>query len=104
MHSSKDYNDLLKLTENWLKRSGIIDIINILLENNFKVFLATDHENIQAKGWRNLMRKEKLGTNKSGSTSQRHLEYSENWLSDDFISNNPELKDSIVKEEQAIYF
>lgn len=104
MHSSKDYNDLLKLTENWLERSGIIDTINTLLDNNFKVFLATDHGNIQAKGWRNLIGKEKLGTNKSGSRSQRHLEYSENWLSDDFISNNPELKDSIVMEEQAIYF
>ncbi len=104
MHSSKDYNDLYKLTENWIERSAILAVINTLLENKFTIFITTDHGNIQAKGWRNLLGREKLGTNKSGSRSQRHLEYSEKWLSDEFISNNPEIKDSIVMEDQAIYF
>ena len=104
MHSSKDYNDLLKLTENWIERSEITTTIKYLLDANFKIFLTTDHGNIQAKGWRGLLGKEKLGSNKSGSRSQRHLEYSEKWLFDEFMTNNPELKESVVMEKQAIYF
>jgi hypothetical protein len=104
MHSSIDYTDLLKLTENWIQRTEIVSVVDRLLNENFKIFITTDHGNIQAKGWRGLQGNEKLGTNKSGSRSQRHLEYSEKWLSDEFISNNPELKDSLVMEDQAVYF
>ncbi len=104
MHSSTDYKDLKNLTENWIERSKITNIISDLVANNFKIFLTTDHGNIQAKGWRGLKGREKLGSNKSGSRSERHIEYSEKWLSDDFLKNNPEIKDSVVMEEQAIYF
>lgn len=104
MHSSSDYKDLMNLTQNWIERSKIISIINELQVAGFKVFLTTDHGNIQAKGWRGLQGREKLGTNKSGSRSERHIEYTEKWLSDEFINNNPELKDSVVMEDQAIYF
>ena len=104
MHSSKDYNDLLKLTENWFVRSKIQDTIQELLSKGFRVIITSDHGNIQAKGWRGLNGKEKLGTNKSGSRSERHLEYSEKRLKDEFLDNNPELLDSIVQEEQALYF
>ena len=104
MHSSKDYNDLLKLTENWFVRSKIQETIQELLSKGFRVIITSDHGNIQAKGWRGLNGKEKLGTNKSGSRSERHLEYSEKRLKDDFLDNNPELLDSIVQEEQALYF
>ncbi|WP_027125065.1 PglZ domain-containing protein [Gelidibacter mesophilus] len=104
MHSSKDYIDLLKLTENWFERSRIQTIIQELLSQGFRVIITSDHGNIQAKGWRGLNGKEKLGTNKSGSRSERHLEYSEKRLKDEFLDNNPELIDSVVQEEQAIYF
>lgn len=104
MHSSTDYNDLLLLTQNWIERSKIVSTINELQHIGFKIFLTTDHGNIQAKGWRGLQGREKLGTNKSGSRSERHIEYTEKWLSDEFMANNPELKDAVVMEEQAIYF
>ena len=104
MHSSTDYNDLLKLTENWIGRSKISNVIKILQQLGFRTFLTTDHGNIQAKGWRGLQGREKLGTNKSGSRSERHIEYSEQWLTDEFMANNPELKNSVVMEDQAIYF
>jgi biotin operon repressor len=104
MHSSSDLSDLLDLTENWIERSNIISLISELKKAGFKVFLTTDHGNIQAKGWRGLNGREKLGTNKSGSKSQRHIEYSDKWLFDEFIANNPELTNSVVMEEQAIYF
>jgi hypothetical protein len=104
MHSSTDYNDLLMLTKNWIERSQIFLIVDQLISKGFTVFLTTDHGNIQAKGWRGLQGREKLGTNKSGSRSERHIEYSEKWLSDEFMANNPEMEDSVVMEEQAIYF
>ena len=104
MHSSTDYVDLLMLSKNWIERSKIIDIVGELISKGFTVFLTTDHGNIQAKGWRGLQGREKLGTNKSGSRSERHIEYSDRWLSDEFIANNPEMGDSILMDEQAIYF
>lgn len=104
MHSSKDFTDLLKLTENWIVRSQIVEVINQLVKENFIVFITSDHGNIQAKGWRSLKGREKLGTNKSGSRSERHIEYSENWLKDELLTSNPDLNDSVVQEEQAIYF
>lgn len=104
MHSSTDFVDLLMLTKNWIERSKIIHVVDALISKDFTVFLTTDHGNIQAKGWRGLKGREKLGTNKSGSRSERHIEYSEKWLSDEFMANNPEMGDSVVMEEQAIYF
>lgn len=104
MHSSTDYIDLLMLTKNWIERSKITQVIEELISTGYSVFLTTDHGNIQAKGWRGLQGREKLGTNKSGSRSERHIEYSEKWLSDEFMENNPEMGDSVVMEEQAIYF
>ncbi|MDA3907015.1 MAG: PglZ domain-containing protein [Bacteroidales bacterium] len=104
MHGSTDYKDLLANTENWIDRSKIVTVIDTLLSQNFKLFLTTDHGNIQARGWRGLKGREKLGTNKSGSRSQRHLEYSDQWLSDEFMESNPDLAGSVVQDEQAIYF
>lgn len=104
MHGSTDYADLLMLTRNWIERSRIIQIVSDLQSKGFTVFLTTDHGNIQAKGWRGLQGREKLGTNKSGSRSQRHIEYAEQWLSDEFMANNPEMENSVVKGAQALYF
>jgi hypothetical protein len=104
MHSSTDYADLLMLTKNWIERSKIAQIVDELISNGFTVFITSDHGNIQAKGWRGLQGREKLGTNKSGSRSERHIEYTEKWLSDEFMANNPDMSDSVVMEEQAIYF
>lgn len=104
MHSSVDYLDLFKLTQNWIHRRNITATVSTLLKLGFKVFITTDHGNIEANGWRGLRGKEKLGTNKSGSRSQRHIEYSETWLKDEFIKNNPSLRNDIVAEDSAIYF
>ncbi|MCG9898364.1 MAG: PglZ domain-containing protein [Hydrotalea sp.] len=104
MHSSTDYVDLLMLTKNWIERSKIAQIVDELISKGFTVFVTADHGNIQARGWRGLQGREKLGTNKSGSKSERHIEYSKKWLSDEFMANNPEIGDSVVMEEQAIYF
>jgi hypothetical protein len=104
MHGSKDLQYLKSSTEIWLTQSSIIHNVKSLLHNGFTVFIATDHGNVQSRGWRSLTGREKLGTNKSGSKSQRHIEYSNKSLYEDFIKNNLELEESIVQEEQAIYF
>lgn len=104
MHSSTDYTDLLALTKHWIARSNIIQTIKELKEKGFIVFLTADHGNIQAKGWRGLQGREKLGTNKSGSRGERHIEYSEVWLASEFTANNPEIMDVVTKDENAMYF
>lgn len=104
MHGSKDLQYLKSSTEIWLTQSSIIHNVKSLLHNGFTVFIATDHGNVQARGWRSLTGREKLGANKSGSKSERHLEYSNKSFYEDFIKNNQELEGSIVQEEQAIYF
>lgn len=102
MHGSEDYDDLRGLTKNWIKRSKLIFILEELLKNNYSVYLTTDHGSIQAKGWRNIRGKEKLGTH--NSKSQRHLNYSEDWIANDFLEKNPELKENISRDENTIYF
>ncbi len=104
MHSSTDYTDLLMLTKNWLERSKILQVVEKLLQKGFTVFLTSDHGNVQAKGWRGLNGREKLGTNKSGSRSERHIEYTEQWLFDEFMANNPELFNAVLNEEHTICF
>ncbi len=104
MHNSTDYADLVGLSENWLKRSNIINIISELLDSGFTVHLTTDHGNIEAKGWRRLNGREQLGTNKSGSKSQRHIEYSENSLVEKFMESNEEILTSLVKKDNVLYF
>src|SRR5690625_8040286 len=103
MHSSTYYKDLLALTENWIERSDIANIVRTLKEEGFTIFITTDHGNIQAKGWRGLKGRGKLGTHKSGSRSTRHLEYSTEWLFEEFLENKPELLDCIVTESESIY-
>lgn len=104
MHGASDYEDLIYLTKNWVKRSGIEKLVQVIQNSGFRVFITTDHGNIEAKAWRGLRGKEKLGTNKSGSRSERHIEYSEKWLMDEFLDNNPDIRDTLAMDAQAMYF
>lgn len=103
MHSCSDYNDLSVLTKNWLKRSEFSKLIDMLLRERFTVFLTTDHGNVPATGWRSLKPKEKIGTKESGSRSARHIIYSDRKLADDFVAQNPMLKNSITQEKSVLY-
>lgn len=104
MHHSPDYKMLLGLTRDWIGRSRIVSVIDKLKVHGFKVFLTTDHGNIEATGWRGLKGREKLGTNKSGSLSSRHIEYSQKWLTEEFLQVNQEIKDAIRVDDHTIYF
>jgi hypothetical protein len=103
MHSSTDYKDLKSLTEHWINRSGIIQAIENIKEQGFQIFITSDHGNVEAKGFLRLKERDKLGTNKSGSRSERHLEYSEEWLAEEFLNNNPEVENEISREKNTLY-
>lgn len=103
MHNSDDYTDLLDLTKNWYEKSEVFEVIYNLIEDDYNVFLTSDHGNVPVKGYRNLTGREKLGSNKSGSRSTRHIEYNDSWLADEFIQNNKDIEDSIIREDNVIY-
>lgn len=103
MHASSDYNDLYDLTQNWIENTGILPAIHRLLSEDFEIFLTTDHGNIKAKSLTNIGSKEKLGTNKSGSRSLRHLEYSDNWLKEQFLANHSDWLQFLGQDKNTIY-
>ncbi len=103
MHGSSDYQDLKSLTENWIYRSGIVKAIQSIKEQGFQVFITSDHGNIESKGIRAINGRERLGTNKSGSRSERHLEYSDEWLAEEFINNNPAIENEIIREKNTLF-
>ena len=50
-----------------------------------------------------LTHRQTLGTNKSGSRSLRHLEYSESWLKDKFLKENQDWKSFLGETENTIF-
>ena len=103
MHASADYNDLYDLTQNWIENTTIISSINRLISDDFVVFITTDHGNLKARSLNYLGAKEKLGTNKSGSRSLRHLEYSDSWLRDQFLANHADWVPFLGQDNNTIY-
>ena len=73
MHASENYRDLYSLTKNWA--SSFVNDIERLINNGYKVFLTTDHGNVEAKGWRRLTPQEKVYLYGDGSRGMRHLIY-----------------------------
>lgn len=73
MHASENYRDLYSLTKNWA--SSFVNDIERLINNGYKVFLTTDHGNVEAKGWRRLTPQEKVYLYGDGSRGTRHLIY-----------------------------
>lgn len=103
MHGASDLG-MLRVTTNYLfEKKSIITLINDLSDNGYAVYLTADHGNIQAKGYGALKEREKLGTNQSGSRSERHLEYSKPELAQYFLENNPALVGNVVNEDRVIY-
>lgn len=104
MHGLTNFMDLKSITQNWMSNGELSAFIESLRGKGFRVFLTSDHGNIEAKGWRGLSGREKLGTHKSGSRSQRHIEYSDEWLMEDLLKKNPELKKKLIRDENTAYF
>ncbi|MFM2037574.1 MAG: hypothetical protein RL432_513 [Bacteroidota bacterium] len=103
MHGASDLG-MLRVTTNYLfEKKSIASLINDLTDNGYTVYLTSDHGNIQAKGYGALKEREKLGTNQSGSRSERHLEYSKPELAKYFLESNPDLNGQVVNDGHVIY-
>jgi hypothetical protein len=103
MHGASDMG-MLRVTTNYLfEKKSITSLINDLTDNGYTVYLTSDHGNIQAKGNGALKEREKLGTNQSGSRSERHLEYSKPELAKYFLESNPNLNGQVVNDGHVIY-
>ena len=103
MHGALDLGMLRVTTKYLFEKKSIISLITDLTNNGFTVYLTADHGNIQAKGFGALKEREKLGTNQSGSRSERHLEYSKPELAKHFLESNPDLKGQVVSDNHVIY-
>ena len=88
-------------TVSWILDSKIIQLIKKLVDDDFCIYIASDHGNVEATGWRNLKASEKFGTSKS--RSKRHLEYKQSNLLDEFIENNPGLEGKVGTKNNIAY-
>lgn len=73
MHASENYRDLFSLTQN--RASSFVRDIKRLIADGYKIFLTTDHGNVEATGWRRLTPQEKVYVYGDGSRGMRHLIY-----------------------------
>ncbi|MFC2113682.1 BREX-3 system phosphatase PglZ, partial [Bacteroidota bacterium] len=75
-------------TNQWIEKEVLSSIIKDLGKAGFKIYITTDHGNIEAQGIRNLKLSEKFG---ALSRSRRHIRFSNETLKNDFLKNNPSL-------------
>lgn len=101
MHASDDYSDLFALTNSWTKKDIAIQLGKIL-KAGFTLFLTADHGNVQTKAWRTLTQIEKVGTKDSGSRSSRHIEYSDNWSKEQFVTNNQDIAPYLFERNNSV--
>lgn len=81
-------DQLMVSTLQWLQKSRIVECIELLRSKGFKVFITTDHGNVEALGIKNLMQKEKVG---SLSRGKRHIHFSNETMLASFREQNPDL-------------
>ena len=90
MHGTRLGIEQLKMsTEQWIRKSDIVQHILTLRKLGFSVYIATDHGNVEAKGIKNLKIKEKIG---SLSRGKRFLHFSNEVVLKNFQEQNPDLE------------
>lgn len=65
MHSSNNFRYLYRSTQLWLQEDELIDNIKFLKAKGFKIFITTDHGNVEVEPLRILSSSEKVGTMRS---------------------------------------
>ncbi len=89
MHGSLMGDEQLYLsTKQWLDKGMLANMVLQLKQEGYRVFLTTDHGNIEAEGIKSLKMTEKFG---ALSRSKRHLRFSNETLRDDFLKRNSNL-------------
>lgn len=76
---------LLGSTMQWVKESGVTGMINDLQNKGFKVFITTDHGNIEATGTGSLKGRDKIS---SVSRGKRFLDFPNETLQRSFLEQN----------------
>ena len=69
MHASDNYMYLYDATKRWVAEEEIVGNIRHLIDGGYKVYITTDHGNIEATAYRNLDSRDKIGA----SRSLRHI-------------------------------
>lgn len=99
MHGSILGNEqLMTSTEQWILQSKITETVASLRLHGFKVYITTDHGNLEATGIKNLRLKEKTG---SLSRSKRYIHFSNETMLANFREQNPDL--TIGTRDNAVY-
>ena len=89
MHGTLMGDEQLYLsTKQWMDSGLLVNMVVKLKQEGFKVFLTTDHGNIEAEGIKSLKMNEKFG---ALSRSKRHIRFSNETLKNDFLSRNSNL-------------
>lgn len=87
MHGSTLGNNQLRMsTEQWIRKSSIVEIIAALRNKGFQVYITADHGNVEATGIKNLTMRDKVG---ALSRSKRHLHLTNETLLQHFVNLNP---------------
>lgn len=68
-HTSDNYMYLYDATKRWVAEKGIVGNIRHLIDGGYKVYIVTDHGNIETTAYRNLDSRDKIGA----SQSLRHI-------------------------------
>ena len=69
MHASDNFMYLYDNTKRWVNETEILDNIHHLIEAGYKVYITTDHGNIETTSYRKLDNRDKLGAD----LSYRHI-------------------------------
>lgn len=69
MHASSDYKYLLSSTKIWVEEDEIVGNIKHLIDGGYKVYITTDHGNIDASAYKKLDYRDVLGA----KMSYRHI-------------------------------
>lgn len=99
MHGSVLGNEqLMQSTIQWIASGRIVEDVKALKAKGFKVFITTDHGNVEATGIKNLKLKDKVG---SFSRGKRHIHFSNETMLLNFKEQNPDL--AIGIRDNSIY-
>ena len=90
MHGSILGNHHLKMsTEQWIAKSGIVELILSLRSKGFQIYITSDHGSVEAIGLKNLTMREKVGALSRG---KRHLHFTNETLLNGFTDQNQEIE------------
>ncbi len=88
---------LLQNTKLWIEKGGFMQLIELLKDRGFEIFVTTDHGSVEATGIKNLRLIDRVG---SKSRSKRHIHFSNRTMLQNFAEQNPEV-DFGVKDDSV---